>query len=370
MQQYDIDFFDRDLIFVHRDFVNDIRVDEDYLSLTQNSVEIGGTTAVKNGHFIRIVGNGVKFFGVVSDCNPGQYKTTVFFKPFLSLFDENICFDTNAQNKTVDRVVDGVTEKINAKSLENVIKDYITSEYINASDTLQNLNITVSVVTDTRPWGLNITSDVEGSHYALIGLYGVLISRAMKQYGIALNIEPDFQRKKVGIVISTQDQMLSIDGNLDSVTVKTLKMNDRPDGINKLTVIDTTDFTRRITFYVYTDRTWGIDDKNRITPVVKEYALATPDETIADPITAFGSAALDVGYSKLSGLTWDNLIELELIPSDPNINAVDMKFGQPIALWYKGARYISILTGRMLNSGTITLSFGSERIHYSKRRSS
>ncbi len=369
MQQYSIEFFDRKFNFVYRDTATDLTIDDDYLAPAQNSVEIGPTTDVKFGYFIRIKRDTEEFFGVVVESSPGKYKTKIQYKPFLSLFDEDIMFDTNYQLKRVDGTVNGVSQKVNQYSLEQVIKTYIEQEYVNNSDTLQNLPISVSIGSNTKPWGFNIKSDVEGQHMAIIGLYQVLLVNAMKLYGIALNVRPDYELKTVFITISTNSSTVDIDGSLDNILVKTLKLNDRPSGTNKLIVYDATDLTRTpITFYVYTNREWGVDDTDRITPVSKDIAIATPDPEIEDPIEAFALAALDIGYSQLSGLTWDNLIELEIIPNDPLIRPMELEFGQMISLWYNGDQYSSILTGRNIGPDIITLTFGSERIKFTKRR--
>lgn len=369
MQQYSIEFFDRSFNFVYRDTAVNLTIDEDYLSLAQNSVEIGPTTDIKFGHFIRIQSDNREFFGVVVEASPGKYKTTIRYKSFLSLFDEDILFDTNYQLKRVDAVVNGVSTKVNQYSLEQVLQFYIEAEYKNNSDTLQNLPIIVSTASSTKPWGFNIKSDVEDQHQAIIGLYQVLIVNSMKQYGVALNISPDYERKVVYITISTNKSVVDIDGSLDNLVVKTLKLNDRPSGTNKLVVYDASDLSRSpIIFYVYTNREWGVDNTDRITPVSKDLAIATPDPEIEDPVEAFAIAALDIGYSQLSGLTWDNLIELEVIPNDPLIKPMQLEFGQMISLWYKGDQYSSILTGRNIGPDVITLTFGSERIKFTKRR--
>ncbi len=369
MQQYSIEFFDREFNFIYRDTAVNLVVDDDYLSPAQNSVEIGPITDIKYGYFIRVIREDEEFFGVVIESSPGKYKTTVRYAPFLSVFDEDILFDTDYQLKRVDGVVNGVTQKVNQYSLEQVIKTYIDAEYVNNSDTLQNLPIVVSIGSTTKPWGFNIKSDAEDQHHAIIGLYRVLIVNAMKQYGIALNVRPDYEVKKIFITISTNRDVVDIDGSLDNIVIKTLKLNDRPSGTNKLVVYDSSDLTRApIIFYVYTNREWGVDNTDRISPVSKDLAIATPDPEIEDPLEAFAVAALDIGYSQLSGLTWDNLIELEVIPSDPIIKPMELEFGQMINLWYKGDQYSSILTGRNIGPDIITLTFGSERIKFTKRR--
>lgn len=149
-----------------------------------------------------------------------------------------------------------------------------------------------------------------------------------------------------------------------------MKYNERPNGINKLVVYNSTDFTSPVTFYVYTDRTWGIGEesgKERITPVVMDAQIVTPDSSYEDPLDGFAVAALDAAYSTLSGLQWDNLIELETAVNDPLVKPYEMNIGQLVSIWYKGGKYTSMLTGKTYSNNTVTLLFGSERIQYSKR---
>lgn len=368
MQQYKIEFFDRQLNYVFHDTTADLSIDDDYLSVATNMVEIKSTDAIKAGHFIRISRDDdlVHFFGIVSDVSPGEYITTIRYKPFVSLFDEDILFDTTVQGTG--------NNKPDSSTLENVIKKYITDYYIANDDTFQNFPMTVSVPaigSHTRKWSMNLKSDTEGASRTIIGFHSVLITNAMKQYGIAIIAEPNFSLKRIELTISKCSDKFQIDGDLDNIKVKTLKVNDRPDGVNKLTVYNTENYNQFYSFYVHTNRTWddnGLSD--RIVPVVRDIKDATPDTELAqtDYNAAFAYAALEVAYSELSGLTWDNLIELECMPSDPIVRPLEMKFGQTIILHYSGGTYESILTGISVDREVITLTFGSERIRFTKNR--
>lgn len=367
MQQYKIEFFDRQLNYVFHDSGIDLQIDDDYLSIVTNVVEVAPTDLIKAGHFIRILRDDdlISFFGVVSEVSPGETITTVRYKPFVSLFDEDILFDTTLQGSADNRP--------DSKTLENVLKKYITDYYISNSDSLQNLPMTITVPaigSHTRKWGMNIKSDTEGANRAIIGLHNVLIVNAMKQYGIAINATPDFTNKRIELSIGKHSDVIKVDGDLDNVTVKTLKINDRPDGVNKLIVYNTENYSQTRTFYVHTDRTWDASNTDRIVPVVRSIKSATPDSELAqiDYDVAFDYAAVDVAYNDLSGLTWDNLIEFECSPTDPIVRPLEMKFGQTIKLYYAGGTYESILTGNSVNSEVITLTFGSERVRYTKNR--
>lgn len=373
MHQYNVDFFDRSLNNVYHDYVAGLDVTEDYISIQNNTINICDNEVVNNGQFINITGDdGFTYFGIVTNTKSDEGIMTVSYKSFLSVFDENIVFDTALQKQS-STDTDGVT-KINPKTLENTLKDIIDDTYVTVSDTVQRLPISVSVATNTKKWGFNLATDTTGMHYCIVGLYSVLIVNAMKKYGVAVLAEPDFIDKVIYLTIKAENgnaTAINIDGDLNNVKVTTLKLNDRPNGTNKLSVYNVNNYTDVLDFYVYTDRSWGVtmspSDKTRITPVVRDVKSATPDSSIENETDAFVYAALDVAYGVLSGLTWDNLIELDVSPNDPSIKPMSLNFGQKIHLWYKGGKYTSILTGRHFTSNSMKLIFGSERISFTKK---
>ena len=367
MVQYNVDFFTRDLVFVHNDSTSINEITEDYISVQNNTIEIGLTEKVQNGQFIYMTSELDTFFGVVTDVKKGKDVLTISYKSFLCLFDEDMLFDTDLQKQNTTNPSGGA--KINSKSLERMLKDTIDEIYVHSEDSAQNLRLIVEAETNTMQWGFNLKSDTEGTHYCIIGLYKVLLVNALKKYGVALRAVPDFTNRYLRIYIRAQSgfDVLDIDGDLDNITVKTLKVNDRPNGTNKLTVYNTDDYSDYLDFYVHTDRSWDAEDTDRITPVVREVKAAMPDRSIEDPDEAFVEAALDVAYGVLSGLAWNNLIELELAPADELVKPASLLFGQKIRLWYKNGTYESILTGRTISDESILLMFGSERISFTKR---
>ena len=367
MVQYNVDFFTRDLVFVHNDTTSITEITEDYISIQNNTIKIGLTEKVQNGQFIYMTSPLDTFLGVVTNVKPENDILTVTYKSFLCLFDEDVLFDTDLQKQTTTNPNGGA--KINSKSLERMLKDMIEATYVNSDDSLQNLRLIIETETNTPQWGFNLKSDTKGTHYCIIGLYRVLLVDALKKYGVALRAVPDFANRYLRIYIRAQSgfDVIDIDGDLNNVTIKTLKVNDRPNGTNKLTVYNTDDYRLYLEFYVHPDRSWDAEDTDRITPVVRGVKAAMPDSSIEDPDEAFVSSALDVAYGVLSGQAWNNLIELELAPGDDLIKPTTLLFGQKIRLWYKDGKYESILTGRSITEKSIVLMFGSERISFTKR---
>lgn len=372
MRRYNVDFYNRNLINIHHDSIGQLDLRDDYVSFQRNTIVVRDTDVDLINSYIYITRGSFRYFGVVSEASPADNGTlSVVFRNFLSVFDEDTLFDTNLQKQQT--TVSGISKKTNSKSLEQMLKDQIDEQYVTSDDTLQRLKIKITAVTSTRPWGFNLVTDTEGSHYCIIGLYGVLIVNAMKKYGVALEVDPDFVSKVVNIKIVNRslDARFNVDGNLANVHIRTLKVNERPNGVNKLIVYNTDNYTDCLKFYVYSDRTWGLDKeptgKERITPVALDVKGVMPDSTIEDYDEAFALAALDVAQGEFSGLEWDNLIELDVVEYDSLVKPLDLKFGQKVVLYYSGGSYTSILTGRDVTPSGVTLIFGSERIQFTKR---
>lgn len=361
MLQYNVEFFDRNLDFVYNCTIDGVPIEDDYISLKVTRIDIPSTQQVLNGHFIRLQNERVSFLGVVSDVSPGEYITKVSFKPFISLFDEDFVFDTTTQG----------TSNTNHLSLEETILYYLGELYANSDDVYQRLPISVEIdsyISLTTRWSLNITPETEGSHYRIMNLYSSLLVGALKKYGVVIDAIPSFAEKNIRLVITKRVNQIKIDADLNDITVETIKYNERQTGVNKLEVYNTEDYTQYITFYVHSDRSWDAIDADRITPVAREVRSVAPSYAAGvNANDAFADAAYDIAYSVMSGLTWDNLIELVVYYSDPNVEPLSLGIGQTAVIMYKDGRYTSILTGRIFSDETMTLLFGSERIEYSKR---
>lgn len=379
MQQYRIEFFknhyaaepeNRRLIYVHHDFMSDVDIDDDYLAIQTTVVDISPTTKVEIGQIVRILRENQDYFlGVVTDVSNGENETRVYFKPFISIFDEEVLFNVLDQHYMVEGV--GIT-------LEASLKKYIEQYYVNNTDAIQDypLDITIpDTIYQTKPWSMGITGSSEDSLLVAVGLYSKLIVLALKAFGVAVTFRPNFSTGRIAVTIGKPRSDLHIDADLDNVTVKTFKVNDRASSLNKLTIYDTN--TLQIThYYVHPDMTWGNrepDDRvqNRITPVNREIRSVTTSGSYSDdPATDFLYEAEAVAYEELSGLEWNNLIELECMPDDTLVNPSSIRIGQKIVIHYNKVAYSSILTGRSVSYDNVTLMFGSERIAFSKKKNS
>ena len=372
--QYRIEFFNNSigendvhyLEYVHHDFIDDFLIDDDYLAIQTTSVEIRPTSKVQAGHLVRVLRDEkTYFFGVVTNVAPTDYTTKVTVAPFISIFDAPILFDSALQAKNEESF-----------SLENVLAAYIAANYVINVDNLQNYPL--SLVTPetgyhTDKWDMNIgvdflREDSENSQKVVINLYETLIVNALKIYGVAINPTVDFSTGLITLTIGTVDGKRLIDANLDNVDVVTLKVNDRPKGVNKLVVYNADDYSvEPYYFFVHPDRTWDEENVNRILPVSVDVVTVTPDSEEEDQEQAFEDAAYGIAYDNLSGLEWDDLIELQCASNDILINPMTIKIGELVTIYYKDNVYSSILTGRTVTRDKVKLIFGSERIQLTKK---
>lgn len=354
---YNADIFDGQLNFVFHAAVSIRNIDDDYISPTLNSVELPATDLIKSGHFIRLESDLFVFFGVITDVLPGENVTTVKFKSFITIFDDEFLFDSSLQ-------------LLSTQTLEATIEKYIQELYVTNSDTYQNLPISISIdpnIRQTTAWALGMVSERDDTYFCIGNLYSNVIVKALKKYGVAINVFPDLSEKKIRLRITKNMVPFNIDADLKNVHVKTLKYNAKSSNTNKLVIYNLDDFSQSITFYVHTDNTWDDEDQDRVVPVIRDIRSVSPYSDIEDPQEAFIDSAISMAYSILSGSAYDNLIELEVSLGDPIVKPEEILIGQCVSIWYKGAKYTSILTGRKINDNTITLLFGSERIEYSKR---
>lgn len=358
MQQFNVDVFDRSLSYICNEQTTITSIDDDYLSPRANTITIPNVTAeIIAGYFIRLQNEETEFFGLITDVSPGEFETTIQFSSFISVFSETILFWVGFQG----------LEEGHVNPLEGVIAHHIRTYYVTTTDSLMYLPLNVYVdpnIVEIRQWTLGITRTKEEIDFATLNIYTDLIVPALKRYGVSLIVTPDFNRKMIDIKVTRSNKTLNIDGDLDDVTVRTLKYNNRPLGTNKLEIVNNLHPTNTIKYYAHPDMSFDTNDTNRITPVAFETRMIVPQE---DTTASFQEAALEEAYNIFSGAAWDNLIELEAAPDNQNILPMEMEIGQKVTLWYKDATYSSILTGKIIEDHKIVLLFGSERIEYTKR---
>ena len=273
MRPYNVEFFDRDFNFLHNDLVATVDVDDDYLAVSTNSITINQTDLIVKYGFVYISGNH-NFFGVVTDVSDDEHTTTVSFKSVLSLFDQNVIFDTSLQNGTTT-------------TLERAISDVITQYWINSGDILQSLSILkTETLTDTSKWDFGISVDdsdkEKGITKTIVNLYNDILVPALTKYGVAITPVFSITKKQLILQIGTSSASQYVEADLPTVKIEEFQINQASSNINKLEIWNSMNYTEKINYYYHTDNTYSTKNENRVTPVVLEVLATSPNVPESD----------------------------------------------------------------------------------------
>lgn len=351
MKPFNLEIFDRQFNLIAHTNIETVEIDYDYLK--PNDSEVTAKIPIdelKVGDYIRFTRDETELFGVITSVEGTDdvLLSSIGFEPFpAAIFSTDILFDTNQQGTV---------------ALETVIANLITASWISNADTVQNIpGLSVVTSTSTVSWGMNLKSDTEGMHRCIIGFYDVLISRAMSEYGIAIQAEADFQAKTIVLTIGKVNAPQTIEADLPNVFEKTFLINEASKNVNKLDVYNTANYTTIITYYLHPNGTYNTSNTDRISPVVREITTAEATDTETFPQAAASAAAGVFGET-----VYNNLIEITCTYDDALIEPKKIKTGTAVSIISGGVSYSSILTGYKLADNVITLIFGAIRADLTK----
>lgn len=351
MQPFNIEIFDPYFVLVQHYNSGDIEYDFDYLSTVENSVVIAFDENVQKGDYIRIYNDTDNYFGYITAIQVNeavQGFSEIRFKPFITLFDAPILFDTTLQGS--------------ATSLEQAMANIITDYWISNSDTSQNIyGLQVEVISVTSGWGFHITSDQQGLNKAIINFMSSIIRRALTKYQVGLFAEPDFEARTVKVKIGVKDySTFYIEADLPNVVEKSIIVNETTKDTNKLVIYDQADLATNIIYYKHPDGSYDTNNTNRIIPVIYSITSVTAVEG-----ETFANAAKDAADKQFDTDSYNNLIELTVQNDDQLINPESIAIGQLVNIISNGTSYASILTG-IERKETTKLIFGTIRLDLTK----
>lgn len=351
MQPFNVEIFDRQFNLIQHYNVGAIDYKYDYLSTMENSVMIAFNENVQNGDYIRIKNNTDSYFGYISAIAVNEAQqgfSEIKFKPFITLFDSSIMFDTTLQGS--------------ATTLEQMIADYITAYWINNSDSEQNIyGLEVQTISSTSGWGFHITSDQKGLNKAVINFMTSIIRRSLTKYQVGLYAVPDFSNKKIVIQIGVKAPgTFFIEADLPNVIEKSIIVNESSQDMNKLIIYDQADLETNVIYYKHPDGSYDTTDDDRITPVI--YAITSVAVSEGD---TFADAAQDAADKQFDVDSYSNLIELTVQNEDALVMPDTLTIGQLVNVASNGTSYASILTG-VERSDVTKLTFGTVRLDLTK----
>ena len=351
MQPFNVEIFDTSFNLIQHFNSGAIDYKYDYLSTVENSVLVAFDDNVKKGDYIRIVNDTDDYFGVITAIQVNESIegfSEIKFKPFISLFDAPILFDTTLQGS-------GTT-------LEQAIANIITAYWINNTDTDANIyGLQVATISSTAGWTFHITSDQSGLNKAIVNFMNSIIRRSLTKYQVGLYVTPDFKNKTITVSIGIKtSSTFVIEADLPSVIEKSVILNETTQDINKLIIYDQADMSTNIVYYKHTDGSYDTSNTDRITPVIfnmTSVAVVTG--------STFAAAAKDAADKQFDVDSYSNLIELTMVNDDMLIMPTTIAIGQAVQVITNGASYTSILTGIERSTKT-KLIFGSIRLDLTK----
>ena len=280
MQVYNVEVFSPGFELRCHDNISELSYKEDYLSPVENVVTISMNDAVQKGDLIRLGNSEEDYFGVITSVKYGESsgnRMTIYYKPYTSLFDTEVLFDTDRQG---------------SGSLESEIKTII-------SDKLQNISSLgeLSLLTSTTNWGLNLKSDTEWMHRCIVNFYSTFLVNGFQKYGIAVMAKPDYSKKKVNLSIGhVRKTLITIETGLPNISRKSVVIRETSDDTNKLEVYNDANYTEKSVYYLHPDGNYNTTDKDRITPVIRKVQAVNVEEGKTFSAAAASAAAQHAAF--------------------------------------------------------------------------
>ena len=347
MPAFNVEVFDRSMVNKFHDNISEFEYKFDYLAPSESTITVTADENVIAGDFIHIHGDR-DVSGVITSVKLLENgEMQIGYKPVTSLFDVSCVVDTNWQG---------------TQDIETVLTNLITNEFISNSDSVANVPCFGTITkTSSTQWGFNLKSASEGQHHLVTGLYDTMIVNAFRKLSVVVNAVPDYSTRKINFTIGQiGTNPKTIEADLPNVLDKSIMVHEASADTNKLTVINESNWSQRMIYYVHPDGSYNTTNTNRITPVVNVYKSTGVDEG-----KTFAQAASAVASDVLGNIAFNNLIEIEVFNDDEMINAENLRIGQTVSVIHNGYSYNSILSGKKVGK-TTTLTFGCIRIDLTK----
>jgi len=357
MLPYNVEIFDRDFNFKCSANVGEIAYNEDYLSPEDNTITIRYNSVVKKSDLIRIWRGAEQYSGIITNVTTGngvnseltsKNLMTITYQPWVELFNIDVLFDTDLQGSITP--------------LEQYLADTITEYFINNSDDKQNIpGLSVEVLTNTLSWGFHITSVVAEQHHAVVNLLSSIITRSMEKYQVVLNFDVDFEAKTIVVSIGKNTlAQRTIEADLPNIINRAITLQANNNDTNKLIIYNMSDISVSRTYYLHSDGTYDTTDNDRVLPVVLEIAGVVPYGE--DNFTALAD---EYASNLFNSISYNNLIEIEILNDDKLVKPEELKIGQTLNVISGASSYNTILTGKRIGE-TTTLICGTIRLDLTK----
>lgn len=338
---YKLELFTEQMVFADAVEIDTPTIDLDYLTFNAFSVTAPTVTCQK-GYFAHLTnGNTLVADCIVSDVQKDIGTVAISMRPLQALFD-------------VDVFASPIPDAA------SWLLDQIEAQFVSNADTLQNRPVTVaSTVRSAYP--LTVGED------ETLNIVDIM-AQAMTTYGIYVDACLDMRNMKVVVQIIPPVVQRTFEADLDNVLSKTVTLGDSYGSANKMIIRKKVEdsetgevtYPSETVFYLHPDGTIDTSDTNRITPVFWKLANLADSET-------WDQDALDQAVENLTPEQYDNEITLQYRAGDALVNPESAQIGTPAVIYTGGLAYTSILTGRTIGAGTVTLTFGAVRVALTKK---
>lgn len=338
---YKLELFTEQMESASAAIIDTPTIDLDYLTFGAFSLT-APLISCKKGYFAHITnGKALVADCIVSDVQPGTGTVQISMRPLQALFDVEVFASP------ITDVAAWLTQQI-------------TEQFVSNADTLQNRPVTVtSTVRSAYPL-------TEGDSETLV--LTDIMAQALTTYGIFVDCYLDMKNKQIVVQIVPPGAAITLEAGLSNVLDKEVTLGDSYGSTNKMVIRkQVTDeetgavtYPDQVIYYLHPDGAVDTTDSNRITPVF--WTLAN----LADSDT-WDQDAQDKAVETLTPEQYDNEIVLQYRAGDNLVQPEDIQIGTTATIMVDGTAYTSILTGRSLDTGTVTLTFGAVRVDLTKQ---
>lgn len=338
---YKLEIFTDQMEFADAALIAEQTVELDYLTFDAFTL-LSTPVKCQKGYFVHVTAGGsLVCDGVVSDVQPGTGTVSISVRPLQALFDCEV-FSTP--------ISDVVTW----------LEEQIREQFVSNADALQNRPVMVNQTVRTA-YPIAVT---DGDTVKLLDI----MATALTTYGIVCDCYLDMETLKVAVDIYQPGDEMTIESDLKNVLEKSVTLGDSYGAANKIVVrkvVEDPDtgavtYPEQKVYYLHPDGT--VDERNadRITPVFWTLKDVSDSDT-------WEQDALAAAVEALTPQQFDNEIVLTYAEEDNLVYPATMLIGTRATIYVDGTAYSSILTGKTIGQGTISLTFGQVRAALTKR---
>lgn len=345
MNLYNIEIFDKDFNYKSSYQGQDVSLDFDYLSITNNKVKVKNINASK-GDFIRVssISNTI-VSGIIKDCTEKKKEYEIEYKPLISLFDRTIYFDRELLKNTC---------------IEEWLANIFAAYFKESNDVLQDIPMQISTSSTTMS-KMELESNI-------FKLYDV-ITKTLITDDVVVDVGFDEEVKGIVIAIGKiNKETFVIEADLPNVLDVEIRFKEAKESVNKLYIYNKIDESQYSIYYLtnkgQVTKTPSLED--RIEPVIFDSAFIEFDaEKTTD--TTFEDEAFKKAEGTLVKSKYDNLIEITVAENDALVKPNDLEIGRTVIVVKDDVSYTTVLTGKKFKKNLCTLVFGSIRIELTKQ---